>query len=94
MKTIIATEEEIRGIFSDEFNKALANMPHIKPQKPVVTIRSISQGADFIGCSKPKFQELKLSGDIRVYSTGRKFLIYSDELLEDLAKIQQAKTKK
>jgi hypothetical protein len=86
--SIITTQEQLEDVVNKAFEKVYAQK--IQPVQPQTTerkaIRSIQQGADFIGSSKPKFQALKNSGTIRFYQSGRKFIIWTDELLQDLQK--------
>ena len=91
MEIIVTTKEQLSEVVADAVNAALANRPTIKSEEQVRTITSIKELAEFLHCSCPKAQSVKNSGSIRVYQTGRKFLIRTDELLQDLATIKQSK---
>jgi len=86
MDTIIITsKEQLIEIVRNAVATELTNKQPLNNSNKRVAITSIRQGAQFIGCSEPKFQSIKNSGKIRFYQSGRKFLIYTDELLEDLS---------
>jgi hypothetical protein len=92
MELIITSPDQLKNLISEAVGAVLANKQlAVNSEDTVVRISSIKAGAAFLGMSEPTFQTLKNSGKIRYYQTGRKFIIYSNELLEDLAKIQQAK---
>lgn len=81
---IITTPEEVKEIISDCLKGHLPKQeenPKLEEQKHLY---SISELADFLGCSIATAQKLKNSRKIRFRQFGRKLIFDTNELLEDL----------
>ena len=90
---ILTTPNELREIL----NECLANRNPAPPLAPALDpprlLYSISELADFLGCSDVTAFKLKKSGKIRYRQFGRKLVFSTDELLEDIRTIKTSRRK-
>jgi hypothetical protein len=82
---IITTPYQLKQVVTDAVAEALQNQSkgNNEPREREA-ITSLEQLSQFLHCSKPTAQSIKKK--VRTYQSGpRKFLIWTDELMEDLA---------
>jgi len=92
---IITTPEQLREIIENAVRSTMQTVPQIPSHaEPEKNLYSISDLADFIGCSVATAMRLKKSGRIRFYQTGRKVIFKTVEVLEDLKKNTDKNNKK
>jgi len=88
MEFVITTEEKLREIISECISQSTPT-PTSPLSSKVRYLYSINELADFLNCSPVTAQKLKNSGKIRFSQFGRKCIFTSDQVLEDISKIQR-----
>ncbi len=85
---IITTPEQLKQILKECLDEFVP-IPTPPPSSPVKYLYSINALADFLNCSPVTAQKLKNSGKIRFSQFGRKCVFKTDEILEDISKLNK-----
>lgn len=73
--------------------RELLTAPKETPPPPTEYLHSIQELATFLSCSAPTAQNIKNSGKIRYKQFGRKLIFSTSEILEDLGKSTNKKSR-
>ena len=73
--------------------RELLTAPTETAPPPTEYLHSIQELANFLGCSAPTAQNIKNSGKIRYKQFGRKLIFSTSEILEDLGKSTNKKSR-